>query len=55
METRHFEKIRFLSLEQVQEVFEDSLNSLREFRDANDLLSATSTRNGASAATVQKY
>lgn len=39
MATSHFEKIRFLTLEQVQEVFEQSLDSLREFEDANSMLS----------------
>ncbi|MBL8448573.1 MAG: hypothetical protein JNM32_01465 [Dechloromonas sp.] len=39
MATSHFEKIRFLTLEQVDEVFELSLDSLHQFRDANDMLS----------------
>lgn len=39
MATSHFEKIRFLTLEKVQEVFDLSLDSLHEFRDANDMLS----------------
>lgn len=39
MATSHFERIRFLPIEQIQEVFEDSCDSLRDFRDANDMLS----------------
>lgn len=39
MATSHFEKIRFLTLEQVQQVFDLSLDSLFEFRDSNDMLS----------------
>lgn len=39
MATSHFEKIRFLTLEQVQEVFDLSLDSLDDFIDANDMVS----------------
>ena len=39
MATSHFEKIRFLTLEQVQEVFDLSLDSLGDFTDANGMLS----------------
>ena len=40
MATSHFEKVRFLTLEQVQEVFDLSLDSLGDFTDSNEMLSA---------------
>lgn len=39
MATRRLEKVRFLTLEQVQELFDLSLDSLSDFTDANEMLS----------------
>lgn len=39
MATSRLEKVRFLTLEQVQEVFDLSLDSLGDFIDANDMVS----------------
>lgn len=39
MATSHFEQVRFLTLEQVQEVFDLSLDSLGDFTNANGMLS----------------
>jgi hypothetical protein len=40
MTSSHVEGVRYLTLMQVQEAFELSIDSLHEFRDANGMLSS---------------